>query len=121
MLSITGNGRITRDVELRTTRGGDGVATVSVASDRRDRKSDPVYVALVLWRAQAEAAAEHLVNGQAVAFSGRFEPREYTTRDGRDDVAYELHDVALEYGANPRRDEPSPASETGAEPENIPF
>ena len=121
MLTLTGNGRITRDVELRTTRSGDSVTTVSVASDRRDRKSDPVYVALVLWRAQAEAAAQHLVKGQAVAFSGRFEPREYTTRDGRDGVAYELHDVALEYGAKPRGNEPPPAPEAGADPDDIPF
>jgi hypothetical protein len=92
---------LTRDVKLRSTRSGDSVATVS-ASDRRDRH--PVYIDLILWRGQAEAAAEHLVKGQAVAFSGRFEPRHYTTRDGRDGVAYELHDVALEYGAKPRVD-----------------
>ena len=83
MLTLTGNGRLTRAVELRTTRGGESVATVSVASDRRDRKADPVYVDLIVWRGQAEAAAQHLVKGQAVAFTGRFEPRGYTTRDGR--------------------------------------
>jgi single-strand DNA-binding protein len=80
MLTMTGNGRLTRDVELRATRSGKRVATVSVASDRRDRTSGPVYVDLVLWEAQAEAAAAHLIKGQAVAFSGRFEPRAYTTR-----------------------------------------
>jgi hypothetical protein len=32
------------------------------------------------------------------------------TRDGREGVAYELHDVALEYGAKPRGDEPAPAA-----------
>ena len=52
--------------------------------------ADPVYVDLILWEGQAEAAAEHLVKGQAVAFSGRFEPRPYTTRDGRQGVAYEV-------------------------------
>ncbi|MGH2799056.1 MAG: single-stranded DNA-binding protein [Thermoleophilaceae bacterium] len=125
MLTLTGNGRLTRDVELRSTHNGNSVATVSVASDRRDRKGDPVYVALVLWRAQADAAAQHLVKGQAVTFSGRFEPREYTTRDGRDGVAYELHDVALEYGAKPRADEHTPtAAETpvgATDPDDIPF
>jgi single-strand DNA-binding protein len=105
MLTLTGNGRLARDVELRSTHGGDSVATVRVASDRRDRQADPVYVDLILWRGQAEAAAAHLVKGQAVAFSGRFEPRAYTTRDGREGVAYELHDVALEYGAKPRGEE----------------
>jgi len=97
-----------------------------VASDRRDRKADPVYVDLILWRGRAEAAAQHLVKGQAVTFSGRFEPREYTTRDGRDGVAYELQDVALEYGAKPRGDEPAAAAPTetpegAGDADDIPF
>jgi len=74
-LPSPGNGRLARDVQLRSTRSGDSVATVSVASDRRDRQADPIYLDLILWRGQAEAAAEHLVKRQAVAFSGRFEPR----------------------------------------------
>lgn len=102
MLTLTGNGHITRGVELCTTRSGKHVATVSVASDRRDRQTDPLYVDLIVWEGQAEAAAAHLVKGQAVAFAGRFEPRTYTDRAGRQQVAYELHDVALEYGAKPR-------------------
>jgi single-strand DNA-binding protein len=61
MLTLTGNGRLTRDVDLRSTRSGDSVATVHVANDRRDRQADPVYVDLILWRAQAEAAAQHVV------------------------------------------------------------
>jgi hypothetical protein len=98
MLTLTGNGHLTRDVELCTTRTGKHVATVSVASDRRDRQAGALYVDLILWERQAEAAAEHLVKGQAAAFAGRFEPRTYTDRDGREHVAYELHDVMLEYG-----------------------
>ena len=126
MLILTGNGRLTRDPQLRATHGGHPVTTVSVASDRRDRDADPIYVDLVLWWSQAEAAAEHLVKGQAVAFSGRFEPRSYTTRGGRQGVTYELHDVALEYGAKPRVDEPAPAAraetpERAADAEDIPF
>jgi single-strand DNA-binding protein len=126
MLTLTGNGRLTRDVELRSTRASDSVATARVASDRRDRQADPVYVELVLWRGQAEAAAAHLVKGQAVAFSGRFEPRPYTTRDGRQGVAYEVHDVALEYGPKPRGDEPAPATpdearEGASAADDIPF
>jgi single-strand DNA-binding protein len=125
MLTLTGNGRLTRDPELRSTDNGDAVTTVSVASDRRDRRAKPLYVDLILWRGQAEAAAEHLVKGQAVAFSGRFEPRQYTTRDGRDGVAYELHDVALEYGPKPRGagDDAAgaAAAQSGGGDEDIPF
>src|SRR4051794_37633180 len=112
MLILTGNRRLTRDVELRATRSGKSVATVSVASDRlpragerrarrrgkrappvsvagarRDRRGDPVYVDLILWEGQAETAAQHLVKGQAVAFTGRLEPRAYQTRTGEQRVA----------------------------------
>ena len=125
MLTLTGNGRITRDVELHTTHSGNSVATVSVASDRRDRKSDPVYVDLILWEGQAEAAAEHLVKGQAVAFAGRFEPRPYQTSSGEQRVAIEVHNVDLEYGARPRGQEAdTPAAEQPAAApadDDIPF
>ena len=127
MLTITANGRLTRDVELRATPSGTSVATVSVASDRRDRSADPVYVSLILWEGQAEAAAKHLVKGQAVTFSGRLEPREYTTRDGRHGVALEVQNVDLEYGPRPRSQDTSEPAQT-AEPvpvagdaDDIPF
>ena len=41
MITLTGNGRLTRDVQLRTTHSGKTVATISVASDRRDRNAPP--------------------------------------------------------------------------------
>ena len=46
MLTITGNGRITRDVALRTD-SGETVATISVASDRRhpNARQQPVVEA----------------------------------------------------------------------------
>ena len=102
MLTLSGNGRLTRDPELRSTDSGKSVTTVSVASSRRDRDADPIYVDLVLWDAQAAFAVKHLVKGQAVAFSGRLEPRRWTTHDGQDRVTIEVHGVELEYGAKPR-------------------
>ena len=127
MLTITANGRLTREVELRATPSGKSVVTVSVASDRRDRSADPVYLSLILWEGQAEAAAKHLVKGQAVTFSGRLEPREYTTRDGRHGVALEVQNVDLEYGPRPRSQDTSEPAQTGepvpvaGEDDDIPF
>jgi single-strand DNA-binding protein len=122
MITLTGHGRLTRDVTVRTTHSGKTVATISVASDRRDRDAQPVYVDLIVWQAQATAAAEHLVKGHAVSFSGRFETREYTTGSGDQRVALELQGVDLEYGAKPRSAEPG---ESAAAPEpaeqDIPF
>jgi single-strand DNA-binding protein len=126
MLTLTGNGRLTRDVQLRTTHSGKTVATISIASDRRDRHAEPVYLDLILWQAQATAAAEHLIKGQAVSFSGRLEPRQYMTRSSDQRVALELHGVDIEYGTKPRSDQPSdrgPAVPHGAEQseDDIPF
>jgi single-strand DNA-binding protein len=124
MLTLTGNGRLTRDVAPRSTHSGKTVATISVASDRRDRNAQPVYLDLVVWEAQAMAAAEHLVKGQAVSFSGRLEPREYVTSSGDQRVALELHGVDIEYGPKPRGDQPSapaPSATDEADPHDIPF
>ncbi len=126
MITITGNGRLTRDVELRSTHSGKSVATISVASDRRDRQAQALFVDLIVWERRAEAAAEHLVKGQAVSFSGRFEPREYTTSGGEKRLALEVHDVAIEYGPKPRAAEPdtaatNAASSEAAEDDDIPF
>ena len=116
MITLTGNGRLTRDPQLRTTHSGKTVATISVASDRRDRSADAIYVDLIVWEAQATAAAQHLVKGQAVSFSGRFEPREYVTQSGDQRVALELHGVDLEYGAKPRAAEPPPDAPARSRP-----
>lgn len=102
MLTLTGNGRLTKDPELRNTDSGKSVATVSVACNRRDRDADPVYVELVLWDRQAELAAQHLVKGQQVAFAGRFDPQPWTGRDGVERMSLDVHNVELEYGAKPR-------------------
>ena len=129
MITLTGNGRLTRDPQLRTTHSGKTVATISVASDRRDRTAPAIYIDLIIWEGQAAAAAQHLVKGQAVSFSGRFEPRDYVTQSGEPRVALELHGVDLEYGAKPRSatdtaDVPhqqSTPSTLGDDSQDIPF
>jgi single-strand DNA-binding protein len=122
MITLTGHGRLTREVQTRTTHSGKTVATISIASDRRDRDAQPVYVDLIVWQAQATAAAEHLVKGQAVSFSGRFEPREYVTNAGDHRCALELHGVDIEYGRKPRSGEPGqPAAAPEPPEEDIPF
>jgi single-strand DNA-binding protein len=127
MLTLTGNGRLTRDVQTRSTHSGKTVATISVASDRRDRDAQAIYVDLVVWEAQADAAAKHLTKGQAVSFAGRFEPREFVTNAGDRRIALEVHDVAIEYGAKPRGTTPDSQAATddprtdASMTEDIPF
>jgi single-strand DNA-binding protein len=111
MVTLTGNGGLTKDPELRHTGTGKAVATISVTRSRRDRNADPVYVELVLWATQAELAAFHFVKGQQVAFCGRLDLRAWTGRDGSERVSLEVHGVELEYGAKPRSSSQEPAAE----------
>jgi len=104
MLTLSGNGRLTHKPQLRHTDSGIAVTTVSVASRRRGSDNDVFYVDLILWEAHAAFAVQHLVKGQAVAFSGRLEPRSWTGRDGVQRVALEVDGVEVEYGAKPRVD-----------------
>ncbi|MTD47439.1 single-stranded DNA-binding protein [Conexibacter sp. W3-3-2] len=127
MLTITGNGRLTRDPELRATKAQKSVTTISVACDQRGRDGETVYVDLVLWERAAEAAVEHLVKGQAVAFAGGLRVRTWADRDGNKRHTVEVHNVDLEYGAKPHRTDDDlvavPDGERDHEPtdDEIPF
>lgn len=101
MLIVTGNGRLTREPALRHTDSGKAVANISVASDQRRRDDGPVYIDLVLWEGAAEAAAKHLVKGQAISFTGRLTTRLYDNRDGEKRMAVEVTNVDTEWGAKP--------------------
>ena len=125
MLTLTGNGRLTRDVQLRTTHSGKTVATISVASDRRDRNADPVYVDLIVWEAQATAAARapRQGPGRQLLRTPRAAPLRHQRRRParRARAPRRRHRVRAQ--APPRRprrpDRAEPAS--GAPEEDIPF
>ena len=102
MITITGNGHLTRTPELRRTKNGKAVTTVTIASQGRARDGQPDYLDLILWETQAEAAAEHLTKGQAVSFTGRPTARGYQRNNGDPGAVVEVHNVTLEYGAKPR-------------------
>ena len=86
-------GNLTRDPELRTTNGGTAVCTIPLAISRRKRNgagSEPVYVDVVTWGAQAENVAQHLTKGRRVAVVGRLEFRRWTDAQG---ATHSKHEV----------------------------
>lgn len=112
MITITGNGHLTRNPELRHTNNGKAVTTVTIASQGRTRDGQPDYLDLLLWETQAEAAAEHLTKGQAVSFTGRPSARGYQRNNGDPAAVLEVYNITLEYGAKPR----AQATDTGGQP-----
>ena len=85
-------GRLTRDPELRTTSDESSVAVLRLAVPRRRGGEDAgaVFVNVVCFARQAEAAGEYLYKGRRVAVVGRLEHREWTDPDGEPRSRHEV-------------------------------
>ena len=74
-------GNLTDDPELRYTEAGVARAMFRVAvSARKDQ--DASYFTVIVWRDQAEHAAESLAKGSRVVVVGRLQQRSWTADDG---------------------------------------
>ena len=78
--SVSFAGNLTDNPELRHTEGGIARAVFRVAvSGRREQAS---FFTVVVWRDQAEHAAESLAKGSRVVVIGRLQQRSWTVEDG---------------------------------------
>jgi single-strand DNA-binding protein len=74
-------GNLTDDPELHHTDGGIARATFRVAVSGR-REQEASFFTVVVWRNQAEHAAESLSRGSRVVVVGRLQQRAWTAEDG---------------------------------------
>ncbi len=79
-------GRITHDLEMRTTPSGANVCTFSIAVDRRfqnkgeEKKSD--FFNIVAWRQQADFVTRYFGKGRMILVEGELQTRSYTDKNG---------------------------------------
>jgi single-strand DNA-binding protein len=74
-------GNLTDDPEVRYTDSGIARATFRVAVSGR-REQEPSFFTVIVWRDQAEHAAESLSRGSRVVVVGRLQQRAWTAEDG---------------------------------------
>jgi single-strand DNA-binding protein len=79
--AISFAGNLTDDPELRHTEGGIARATFRVAVSGR-REQEASFFTVVVWRDQAEHAAESLSKGSRVVVVVRLQQRSWTAEDG---------------------------------------
>jgi single-strand DNA-binding protein len=79
--SVSFAGNLTEDPELRYTEGGIARAVFRVAVSGR-REQEPSFFTVIVWRDQAEHAAESLSKGSRVVVVGRLQQRAWTAEDG---------------------------------------
>lgn len=124
-------GRISHDLELRHTPGGNAVCSFTVASDLDRKKEDGTYdtdwIRCVSWGSKAEFIYRHFEKGKPIVLEGRLQTRDYTDKDGNKRNATEIivRDVWFSLGDGKRsesRQEPyyAPAEWTPTD-EDVPF
>jgi single-strand DNA-binding protein len=79
--SVSFAGNLTDDPELRHTQGGIARATFRVAVSGR-WEHEPSFFTVIVWRDQAEHAAQSLAKGSRVVVVGRLQQRAWTAEDG---------------------------------------
>ncbi len=124
MNTVTLVGRLGRDPELRTTRNGKVVASMSVATSR-SRKVDDGWIEMtewhkvIAWEKTAERAARDLKKGSPVVVGGELRYNSWVDDQGVKRHKAEIWANDLSYlGVAPA---PQPAMAQEAAPEEIPF
>ena len=79
-------GRITQDLQLKTTPQGTSVLTFSIAVDRRfqtkgeEKKAD--FFNCVAWRQEAEFISRYWTKGRPILVEGELQNRSYVDKNG---------------------------------------
>jgi single-strand DNA-binding protein len=97
--SVSFAGNLTDQPELRHTEAGIARARFRVAVAGR-REQEPSFFTVIVWRDQAEHAAESLSRGSRVVVVGRLQQRNWTAEDGSARSTVEV--VAEELGSSLR-------------------
>jgi single-strand DNA-binding protein len=97
--SVSFAGNLTDDPEVRHTESGIARALFRVAVSGR-REQEPSFFTVVVWRDQAEHAAESLAKGSRVVVVGRLQQRTWTAEDSTTRSTVEI--VAEELGPSLR-------------------
>jgi single-strand DNA-binding protein len=91
-------GNVGRDPELRMTPNGRPVCEFSVAvnrvtgrSDGGDRQEQTDWYRVSCWSGLAERAQQFITKGRLVYVEGRFAPRTYTDREGKERMSLDIN------------------------------
>lgn len=100
-------GRITQDLELKTTNTGREVVSFSIAtnqnwtdqSGQKQEKTD--FHNIVFWGKQAATIAQYCVKGQELYVEGRLETRSWDDDSGKKNYRTEIVGNTFQFGAKP--------------------
>lgn len=110
-------GRLTRDVELRTTGTGVPVTSGTIAwSEKHGETETKLFLPFVAWRGTAEMLARWFSKGQELLLEGKLTTRAWTDKTGQKREVVELVVDSVHFCGNKLTDRPT-ASPAYEEPE----
>lgn len=113
-------GRITHDLELKTTPSGVSVCTFSIAVDRRyqakDEEKKTDFFNVVAWRQTAEFVTRYFAKGRMILIEGEMQTRQYTDKNGNPATWYEINADRVSFTGEKKADGQSAPSTAAAPP-----
>lgn len=110
-------GRITADINLKMTAGGQPIANFSVATNRvwtdksGSKQEDTEFHNIVVWGKQAELASQFLAKGSLVMIEGRLKTRTWQDQNNNTRKVTEIICERMQFG-------PRSASSGGPRPQS---
>ena len=84
-------GRITKDLELKTTTSGKPVCSFDIAVTRKFNKEITDFIPCVVWDKTCETMCKFVKKGQLIAIDGSLYTRKYEDKNGNNRTAYEVN------------------------------
>ena len=113
-------GRLTRDPELRYTKGELPVASFTLAVDRDFGEKQTDFIDCVAWKHTAEFVSKYFKKGNMAVVSGRLQMRDWEAKDGSKRRTAEVN-VESVYFCEKKSEEKPKFVELDEEEEGLPF
>lgn len=100
MNAVNLTGRLTADVELKTTQNGKSVCSYTLAVNRPKVKDTTDFIVCVTWNQGAEYLGKYAHKGDKVGITGVLTSRPWEDKNGNKRISYEVVTDTVEILAN---------------------
>lgn len=104
----SGQGRLTRDIELRYTASGTPVASFTLACDRdykpKDGERETDWIDVVAWNHSAEFVEKYFKKGDMMVVNGRIQTRTYEDTDKKKRKVTEIVGTSFNFCGGKRQE-----------------
>ena len=101
-------GRITKDLEKKTTPSGVSVLNTTIAVDRDFKNGDEKqtdFVDVVFWRHNADFLEKYGGKGRMIVVEGQLQSRKWQDKDGNNRVSWEVQAQNVYFADSKRNDD----------------